>query len=108
MRTVRKVLAARIGRVEVALDDEGETPVRCKGGGVSARIGLGSFGGKCSPTHDAIAMLTLQARLHAAHALICAPQSGWVSSGAGVAGGDVGGWRAAAYTERAASGERQT
>ena len=70
MRTVRKVLAARIGRVEVALDDEGETPVRCKGGDVSARTGLGSFEDECSPTHDAIAMLALERCLHARHSLV--------------------------------------
>ena len=70
MRTVREMLASRIGCVEVALDDERETPVRCKCGDVSARIGLGSFEDECSPADDAIAVLTLQARLHARHTLV--------------------------------------
>ena len=70
MRTIGKVLAARVGRVEIALDDEGETPVRCKCGDVSARTGLGSFEDECSPADDAVAVLALERRLHAAHALV--------------------------------------
>lgn len=64
------MLAARIGCVEIALDDEGETPVRCKCGDVSARIGLGSFEDECSPADDAIAVLALERGLHARHALV--------------------------------------
>ena len=47
MRTVRKVLAARVRGVEIALDDERE-----------------------AAAHDAIAVLALERGLHARHSLV--------------------------------------
>ena len=63
---VREVLAAGVGRVEVALDDEGE-----------------------AAAHDTVAVLAAQRRLHARHAL-CKRKESTVSARGGGAG-----WRAA-------------
>jgi hypothetical protein len=70
VRTVREMLTTGVRCVEIALDDERETPVRCKCGDVSARIGLGSFEDECSPADHAIAVLALERGLHARHSLV--------------------------------------